>query len=362
VGVDFTPYESGGSWAYTDAGWAFACDYPWGWLPFHYGRWAWFHGYWGWVPGHRWGPAWVEWRHGGGVVGWRPTRPHPRGPGDGPGHRWHGGDAPFRDHRHAEQHSSHWRFATTTDFVRPHIRSHLFGNPAEGLRVTTRVTAPPIRGAATLHAADLMRNRFAAGGRPAQPGRVGTFRSPQSRAPVQSFPPRGPVQSFQRGPVQGFQPSPQTARPPAYTSPGQPGRTYQPPVRTYQPQGYRPPIYRPGQAAQPGRLYQPAPGQAAQPGRPTQPPGRTYQPPQGYRPPVYQPGPGQAAQPGRPFQPPPVYHPPPAFQPHPSPAPVTAPHTWTPPAHASAPPPVSHPSAPPPSAPSSSPAPVIHHH
>jgi hypothetical protein len=30
VGVDFTPYESGGSWEYTDAGWAFACDYPWG--------------------------------------------------------------------------------------------------------------------------------------------------------------------------------------------------------------------------------------------------------------------------------------------------------------------------------------------
>ncbi|HEU4729985.1 MAG TPA: DUF6600 domain-containing protein, partial [Kofleriaceae bacterium] len=75
VGVDFTPYESGGSWQLTDAGWAFACDYPWGWLPFHYGRWAWFHDYWGWVPGHRWGPAWVEWRHGGGVVGWRPLRP-----------------------------------------------------------------------------------------------------------------------------------------------------------------------------------------------------------------------------------------------------------------------------------------------
>ncbi|HEX8112046.1 MAG TPA: DUF6600 domain-containing protein, partial [Kofleriaceae bacterium] len=51
VGVDFTPYESGGSWAYSDVGWAFVCDYPWGWLPFHYGRWAWFHGYWGWVPG-----------------------------------------------------------------------------------------------------------------------------------------------------------------------------------------------------------------------------------------------------------------------------------------------------------------------
>src|ERR1044071_9184444 len=56
VGVDFTPYESGGSWTYTDAGWAFACDYPWGWLPFHYRRWGWVDGFWGWAPDYSSGP------------------------------------------------------------------------------------------------------------------------------------------------------------------------------------------------------------------------------------------------------------------------------------------------------------------
>ena len=43
VGVDFTPYESCGSWIYTDYGWTFSCsDWSWGWLAFHYGNWAWF--------------------------------------------------------------------------------------------------------------------------------------------------------------------------------------------------------------------------------------------------------------------------------------------------------------------------------
>jgi hypothetical protein len=254
VGVDFTPYESGGSWAYTDAGWAFSCDYPWGWLPFHFGRWAWFHGYWGWVPGHRWGPAWVEWRHGGGVVGWRPLAP-----GRGSGHRWHGGDAPFRDHRRAEQHDAHWRFAATSDFSRPHIRAHLYGNPAEGLRMTAAVPAPPLRGATTVRSVDLMRNRFAAG-RLAQPGLGRDHRTYQP--PARTYQP--PARTYQP-PARTYQPPAQAYRPPVYQPPA---RTYQPPARTYQPpaQSYRP-AYQP-----PARTYQP-------PARTYQPPARTYQPP-----------------------------------------------------------------------------------
>jgi hypothetical protein len=258
VGVDFTPYESGGSWAYTDAGWAFSCDYPWGWLPFHYGRWAWFHGYWGWVPGHRWGPAWVQWRHGGGVVGWRPLPPS-----RGSSHRWHGGDAPFRDHRHAEQHTAHWRFATTSDFGRPHIRAHLYGNTAEGLRVTSAVAAPPLRGATTVRSSDLMRSRFTAG-RFAQPGRgLGPQVRDHRTEPVRTYQP--PVRSYQP-PARTYQPPAQAFRPPV-TQP--PGRSYQPPGRSYQPpaQSYRPPVYQ-----APVRTYQP-------PVRTYQPPMRTYQPP-----------------------------------------------------------------------------------
>ena len=55
VGADFTPYDTCGSWGYSEYGWTFNCDYGWGWLPFHYGRWGWIGSSWGWVPGHQWG-------------------------------------------------------------------------------------------------------------------------------------------------------------------------------------------------------------------------------------------------------------------------------------------------------------------
>jgi hypothetical protein len=64
VGVNFTPYETCGSWVYTDHGWTFqSCDdWSWGWLAFHYGQWDWFDGGWCWVPDYTWGPGWVDWR------------------------------------------------------------------------------------------------------------------------------------------------------------------------------------------------------------------------------------------------------------------------------------------------------------
>lgn len=150
VGVDFTPYVSCGSWVNSDAGWAFDCPmYSWGWLPFHYGRWGWFGAHWGWVPGHQWGAAWVDWRHGGGYVGWRPMAPAP-----GAGRAWGG---PSR----VGIYDSQWRFTGEADFAKPNIGAHLFNNPAEGLRVTTRVARPAV--AATtrpIQAASLMRARY----------------------------------------------------------------------------------------------------------------------------------------------------------------------------------------------------------
>ena len=265
VGVDFTPYESGGSWAYSDAGWAFACDYPWGWLPFHYGRWAWFHDYWGWVPGHRWSPAWVEWRHGGGVVGWRPMGPRIRDHRAGaPGGRdFHHGSGPLvRDHRHPEQHDAHWRFAAVPDFARPHVRSHLYGNPAEGLRLTRAVTAPPLRARAALPAGDLMRNRFTAGGRPMQPGAGGPqqVRDHRSSDPVRTYQP----------PAQGYRPTRvQPYSPPARIY--QPAEAYRPPMRT---QPYTPPV----RSYPPGRTFTP-PTRTFTPHTPSSPPSRSWSPP-----------------------------------------------------------------------------------
>lgn len=78
VGSDWRPYTVG-EWAYTDAGWTWASDEPFGWATYHYGRWARLsrHG-WIWVPDSRWGPAWVSWRHSDRHTGWAPLPPESR--------------------------------------------------------------------------------------------------------------------------------------------------------------------------------------------------------------------------------------------------------------------------------------------
>lgn len=81
VGPGWRPYYDGGHWAYTDAGYFWESDYPWGDIAFHYGRWAYVNlgvdPCWVWVPGYEYAPAWVVWRHddADGYVGWAPLPP-----------------------------------------------------------------------------------------------------------------------------------------------------------------------------------------------------------------------------------------------------------------------------------------------
>jgi len=75
VGADFRPYYTNGQWAMTDYGNTWVSNYNWGWAPFHYGRWAQGPYGWIWIPGNTWGPAWVNWRQGGGYYGWAPMGP-----------------------------------------------------------------------------------------------------------------------------------------------------------------------------------------------------------------------------------------------------------------------------------------------
>jgi hypothetical protein len=77
VGPNFAPYVTDGSWAYDDD-YVWQSNYDWGWVAFHYGRWAWMSGRWGWVPGRSYAGAWVTWRvgpSGFGYVGWGPMAP-----------------------------------------------------------------------------------------------------------------------------------------------------------------------------------------------------------------------------------------------------------------------------------------------
>jgi hypothetical protein len=99
VNNGFQPYASNGYWTMTDFGNTWVSNYAWGWAPFHYGRWFWSNYYgWAWVPGYEWGPAWVNWRTGGGYYGWAPL-----GPGFGINFSFH---APM----------SHWVFVSQRRF------------------------------------------------------------------------------------------------------------------------------------------------------------------------------------------------------------------------------------------------------
>jgi hypothetical protein len=90
VASGWTPYRDG-RWAWVEPwGWTWIDDEPWGFAPFHYGRWAYTNNSWGWYPGPvgarpYYAPALVAFIGGGGfgvgnsggpgLVGWFPLGP-----------------------------------------------------------------------------------------------------------------------------------------------------------------------------------------------------------------------------------------------------------------------------------------------
>ena len=69
------PYTNG-RWVYTEAGWTWVSEEPFGWATYHYGRWTRLRNIgWVWVPGDEWAPAWVSWRKSDDYVGWAPLPP-----------------------------------------------------------------------------------------------------------------------------------------------------------------------------------------------------------------------------------------------------------------------------------------------
>jgi hypothetical protein len=95
VGADWVPYRDG-SWTWIEPwGWTWVDNAPWGYAPFHYGRWVVVNHRWCWAPGHIdrrpvWAPALVGWIGGSGwhqpfhgqrnqpATGWYPLAPHER--------------------------------------------------------------------------------------------------------------------------------------------------------------------------------------------------------------------------------------------------------------------------------------------
>ncbi|MGD0091145.1 MAG: DUF6600 domain-containing protein [Planctomycetota bacterium] len=71
--ANWRPYANNGHWAWTDSGWYWESDSPYGWATFHYGRWGYNSRHrWSWAPDNVWGPAWVNWRQSEDCYGWAP--------------------------------------------------------------------------------------------------------------------------------------------------------------------------------------------------------------------------------------------------------------------------------------------------
>jgi hypothetical protein len=95
VASSWVPYRDG-SWTWIDPwGWTWVDNAPWGYAPFHYGRWVYVNRHWAWAPGRHherlvWAPALVGWVGGAGWnitfrdrshrpgTGWYPLSPHDR--------------------------------------------------------------------------------------------------------------------------------------------------------------------------------------------------------------------------------------------------------------------------------------------
>ncbi|HTY59797.1 MAG TPA: DUF6600 domain-containing protein [Bacteroidota bacterium] len=72
---DWRPYTLG-QWVWTDRGWMWDSDEPFGWVVYHYGYWTQLGALgWVWVPGNDWSPARVNWYSSNDYVGWAPMCP-----------------------------------------------------------------------------------------------------------------------------------------------------------------------------------------------------------------------------------------------------------------------------------------------
>ena len=134
IGVDWRPYTVG-NWDYSDYGWTFVSDEPWAWATYHYGRWGFDDDCgWYWVPDSVWGPAWVGWRFGGGLMGWCPLPP---------GIRWRlGFGLDFGGFDLDDVGWSRWNFCELGHFADRDLRRFVF-EPARNvnlLRMTRNVT------------------------------------------------------------------------------------------------------------------------------------------------------------------------------------------------------------------------------
>jgi hypothetical protein len=355
IPTGWTPY-SDGSWSWVPPwGWTWVDAEPWGFAPFHYGRWAWIGGGWGWVPGTYvanpvYAPALVAFLGGallgaGPAVGWFPLAP---------------GEV-------------YWPSYTRNVY---YIRNINVANVRHIDTVVIHGNGAPPPQTANLHFANrrfatVVPERVFAGGDPVRPAAMRPSAAALAKAPVELRPPHVTPTASARAAVRGPPPHPPLAVGTNRPSPaaGRPG----PPMHAAAPAGASPaaaaPSHRggalpPNRAAvgrpgpvPPGRVEKPAAPAHAVEAAPVHPVSRPPShpearpaanlhreaPPRPAPAPVPHPAPTVAARPPA-SRPAPVPHPPPAAATRPAPPPRSAPAPH--PAAAAHAAPAPHPSAP----------------
>lgn len=97
-----------GHWAWSDDGWLWVSDEPFGWVVCHYGNWDYDDDWgWVWIPGYEWSPARVEWYVTNDEIGWAPLFP------------------PAHSGRPRVVSRAHWSFVPTRFFVDAEIHGHV---------------------------------------------------------------------------------------------------------------------------------------------------------------------------------------------------------------------------------------------
>jgi hypothetical protein len=152
VASGWAPYRMG-HWTWVSPwGWTWVDDAPWGFAPFHYGRWVMWRGHWAWAPGRYvarpvYAPALVAWIGGGNasvgisigssrppLVGWVPLAPH---------ERW----VPY--------------YPASTVYVRNVNVTHVHVNPGQPKRAREPImyTNRGVPGGVTMVSSDVLRQR-----------------------------------------------------------------------------------------------------------------------------------------------------------------------------------------------------------
>jgi hypothetical protein len=114
------PYANDGHWTWTDHGWYWESNSPYGWATFHYGRWGYnSNNRWSWSPDNVWGPAWVDWRYSNDHIGWAPL-PHGSRFEAGTGFHYRGKNVGFDFHSGIEERD--YAFVSSDAFLNVDLR------------------------------------------------------------------------------------------------------------------------------------------------------------------------------------------------------------------------------------------------